>query len=129
MSIEKYTEIFSDITDQSALQNLLLSLANQVPDNYALRTDKNYLYGCQSDVWLSGTCENSRWNFSFDSNAQMVKGIGKIVLDCFNNLTADEIRSINFIRFRNIAALLPHERQRGLQFIINRIHNISGDTQ
>lgn len=129
MSLEQYTATFEDVQDQAALQKILLSLAKQLPDNYSLRTNQNYMYGCQSDVWLAGSCENNRWRFSFDSNSLMVKGIGKIVLDCFNDLTADEIRSINFFAFKNIAARLPHERQRGLQFIINRIHTIVGDTQ
>jgi cysteine desulfuration protein SufE len=129
MSLEQYTATFEDAQDQAALQKILLSLAKQLPDNYSLRTNQNYMYGCQSDVWLAGSCENNRWRFSFDSNSLMVKGIGKIVLDCFNDLTADEIRSINFFSFKNIASRLPHERQRGLQFIINRIHTIVGDTQ
>jgi sulfur transfer protein SufE len=129
MSLEQYTATFEDAQDQAALQKILLSLAKQLPDNYSLRTNQNYMYGCQSDVWLAGSCENNRWRFSFDSNSLMVKGIGKIVLDCFNDLTADEIRSINFFAFKKIAARLPHERQRGLQIIINRIHIIVGDTQ
>jgi sulfur transfer protein SufE len=129
MSIEKYTTTFGDIKNHSELQQLLLTLAKHIPDNHSLRNDKNYLYGCQSDVWLSGSCDNNRWRFEFDSNSQLVKGIGKVVVDCFNNCDSSEILNMNFFAFKQIAALLPHERQRGLQFIINRIHTIVGDTQ
>lgn len=129
MSIEKYTEIFTDIKNHSQLQQMLLSLAKQIPDNHSLRSNENYLYGCQSDVWLSGICERNQWSFQFDSDSQMVKGIGKIITDCFNGLDTEKILSINFFAFRQIAATLPGERQRGFQFIINRIHTIVGDTQ
>jgi cysteine desulfuration protein SufE len=128
MSIEQYTENFKKIRDRSELQMILLDLAKHMPDNYALRTNKNYLYGCQSDVWLTGNCYNDRWRFNFDSDSLMVKGIGKIVLDCVNNLTSNEIRNLNYFSFKKIAVFLPYEKQRGLQFIINRIHAIIGST-
>jgi sulfur transfer protein SufE len=61
----------------------------------------------------------------------MVKGIGKIVMDTFNDLTTDEILLISFYQFKPLAVTLSTQRQRGLQAIINKIHTITrtGATQ
>ena len=56
----------------------------------------------------------------------MIYGVGKILLDTFNNLPAEEIKKITYHDFKPIAAVLSSQRQRGLQAIINKIHTIVG---
>jgi cysteine desulfuration protein SufE len=130
-NLESYIELVNELEDSGLLYQCLLDYGKNINTNTAIRVKENYVNGCQSQVWITGTCKNDVWIFKFDSDALIVKGVGQIVLDTFNNLNTNEIQSITFHQFKPIAVTLSTQRQRGLQAIINKIHNItrSGDTQ
>lgn len=130
-NLESYIEMVSELEDSGLLYQSLLDFGKNITTNTAIRVKENYVNGCQSQVWITGTCKKDIWIFNFDSDALIVKGVGQIVLDTFNNLTTNEIQLLTFHQFKPIAATLTTQRQRGLQSIINKIHNIthSGDTQ
>jgi cysteine desulfuration protein SufE len=129
MLLQNYTQQFKEIKDTQALSMLMMNLSGQVPDVMSQRTDDNYVYGCQSDVWVWGHCEDNQWQFGIDSDSLFVKALGKIITDSVNGLTAPEIQSLNFINFKTITATLPRERQKGFQYILNHIHKLVGETQ
>ena len=111
--------------DQEYLFEYLLDegrLVDNFPD--ALRTPENEIYGCQSRVWLLGeqTTGDGRWNFAIDSDAYIVKGIGKLLCTTYNGCTSEEALDIKFIDFKPITSLLTSQRQKGLQSVINNIH-------
>ena len=111
--------------DQEYLFEYLLDegrLVDNFPD--ALRTPENEIYGCQSRVWLLGeqTTGDGRWNFAIDSDAYIVKGIGKLLCTTYNGCTSEEALDIKFIDFKPITSLLTTQRQKGLQSVINNIH-------
>lgn len=91
-----------------------------------IRDSTNFVNGCQSQVWITGSCHNDTWFFDFDSDAFIVQGIGGLVLKVFNGQTADQIKNITFHDFKPFAQTLSTQRQRGLQAIINRIHTLVG---
>lgn len=124
-NLESYTDLLKELNDRDFLYQSLLDYGKSVPDNHSIRTKDNYINGCQSQVWIVGNNTDNRWTFTLDSDAIMVKGIGKIVLDTFNDLTTEEILSISFQQFKSLAVTLSTQRQRGLQAIINKIHNIT----
>ena len=111
--------------DQEYLFEYLLDegrLVDNFPD--ALRTPENEICGCQSRVWLLGeqTTGDGRWNFAIDSDAYIVKGIGKLLCTTYNGCTSEEALDIKFIDFKPITSLLTTQRQKGLQSVINNIH-------
>ena len=111
--------------DQEYLFEYLLDegrLVDNFPD--ALRTPENEIYGCQSRVWLLGeqTTGDGRWNFAIDSDAYIVKGIGKLLCTTYNGCTSEEALDIKFIDFKPITSLLTTQRQKGLQSVKNNIH-------
>lgn len=111
--------------DQEYLFEYLLDegrLVDNFPD--ALRSPENEIYGCQSRVWLLGeqTTGDGRWNFAIDSDAYIVKGIGKLLCTTYNGCTSEEALDIKFIDFKPITSLLTTQRQKGLQSVINNIH-------
>ena len=113
--------------DQEYLFEYLLDegrLVDNFPD--ALRTPENEIYGCQSRVWLLGeqTTGDGRWNFAIDSDAYIVKGIGKLLCTTYNGCTSEEALDIKFIDFKPITSLLTSQRQKGLQSVINNIHSL-----
>lgn len=111
--------------DQEYLFEYLLEegrLVDEFP--MQLRTPENEIYGCQSRVWLLGeqTTGDGRWNFAIDSDAYIVKGIGKLLCTTYNGCTSEEALDIKFIDFKPITSLLTTQRQKGLQSVINNIH-------
>jgi len=93
---------------------------SEFPEDF--RTYHNEIQGCQSRVWLIAEKTGSVWNFAIDSDAFIVKGLGKLVTTAFNGSTATECLDIKFVDFGLISRFLTGQRQRGLQAIINTIH-------
>ena len=129
--LEYYIKLVKDLSDSGLLYQSLVDVGKGISTNINIRSSENYVNGCQSQVWITGKCVNNSWRFTFDSDAIMVKGIGKIVLETFDNMSTEEIRSVTFHNFKPLAAVLSTQRQRGLQAIINKIHQITytGETQ
>lgn len=128
MALEKlnsYIKLVTDLNDTGLLYQCLLDLSKDIETDINIRIPNNYVNGCQSQVWITGHCTDSKWHFKFDSDALMVKGIGKIILDTFNGLASSEIQNITFHNFKPLAATLSTQRQRGMQAIINKIHQIT----
>jgi len=123
--LESYVKLVKDLRDSGLLYQCLLDYGKDIDTDIGIRTPHNFVNGCQSQVWITGKCKSDLWYFKFDSDAIMVKGLGKIVLDTFNGLTKEQIATITFHQFKPLAATLSTQRQRGLQAIINKIHKIS----
>ena len=87
-----------------------------------LRIPENEISGCQSRVWVLGEQVNGQWNFAIDSDAYIVKGIGKLLCTTFNGCKTQDVLDIKFHDFKPIAGLLTTQRQRGIQSVINSIH-------
>lgn len=126
--IDHYEKALQNISNTVQLNEFLISLSKHVADNHTLRVNQNYLYGCQSDLWIAGELANGCWRFQYDSNSLLVKGMCKVIMDCMDRLTSEQISSINFFTFRRIAAKFPHQKQKSIQLLINRTHNIIGHT-
>lgn len=129
--LESYVKLVRDLQDSGLLYQCLMDYGKNITTDIDIRTQQNFVNGCQSQVWITGTCNSDKWHFKFDSDAIMVKGLGKIVLDTYNGLNKNQIAEITFHQFKPLASTLSTQRQRGLQAIINKIHKISqtGDTQ
>jgi cysteine desulfuration protein SufE len=129
--LESYVELVKDLRDSGLLYQCLIDYGKNIDTDIGIRNQQNFVNGCQSQVWITGTCKSDLWYFKFDSDAIMVKGLGKIILDTYNGLNKEQIAAITFHQFKPLASTLSTQRQRGLQAIINKIHKIShtGETQ
>jgi sulfur transfer protein SufE len=90
------------------------------------------VYGCQVSTWFECSFDRDKVYFSFDSDSSITKGVVKILLDVINGLTVEELNNISFYDFRRLTRLLPTERQRTLQIILNKAHELTtttGETQ
>lgn len=130
MSQQQLEQYIHSIQSQDSVEDvtrwlIALGKAHTVNDSKGLRLRENYITGCQNPLWLAGVCDQSgKWQFEADSDIYYVKGIAKIVADTYSDLDRSEIVSVTFHDFKPIAQMLPVQRQRGLQQIINRIHRI-----
>ncbi len=90
------------------------------------KTRENRITGCQSQVWLKvDTSHKDIFVFTLDSDSMMVKGVGTFVASAFSHCTKEQINKIKFEDFKPLAAKLTYQRQRGLQSMINKIHEVT----
>ena len=130
--LEEYIKIVSEIDDYGSLIEWINSLARELEVDPSIRTPENYVYGCQVSTWISCTIQGNKIFFSFDSDSNVTKGVVKILLDIVNGRATYEIKKLTFYDFRQIVAKLPTERQKTLQIILNKAHELikqTGDTQ
>lgn len=126
--LDQYIHSIQSLDSVEDVTQWLISLGKSqvISDSKSLRIRDNYITGCQNPLWLAGTLEQSgTWQFEADSDIYYVKGIAKIVTDSYSGLTGNDVVSISLHDFKPIAQMLPVQRQRGLQQIINRIHKIA----
>lgn len=131
-TLNNYIEIISDISDYGTLIEWINKISKEIKVDPSIRTPENYVYGCQVATWIKCTISDNKIYFSFDSDSIVTKGVVKILLDVINGTTLSEIRKISFYDFRQITSRLPTERQRTLQIILNKAHelaNTTGDAQ
>lgn len=130
--LEEYIKIISDIKGYSELIEWVNSLSKELKIDPSIRTPANYVYGCQVSTWISCTKQDNKVFFSFDSDSNVTKGVVKILLDIINGRSVEDIKQVTFYDFRKITARLPTERQKTLQIILNKAHqlaNTTGETQ
>lgn len=130
--LEEYTKVISEINDYSKLIEWINSLAKELEVDPSIRTPSNFVNGCQVSTWITCTNQDNKIFFSFDSDSNVAKGVVKILLDVINGMSVDEIKKITFYDFRKITVRLPTERQKTLQIILNKAHqlaNTTGETQ
>lgn len=130
--LDYYIEAISDINDYSKLIEWINALSKEVEVDPTIRTPQNYVYGCQVATWITCVNRDNKLYFSFDSDSNVAKGVVRILLDVINGSTLNEIKQFSFYDFRKISSRLPTERQRTLQIILNKAHelaNTTGDAQ
>ena len=130
--LDQYIETISDIKNYSEFVEWINSLSKQLEVDPSIRTPQNFGYGCQVSTWFECSFDSDKVFFSFDSDSSITKGVVKILLDVINGLTVEELNNISFYDFRRLTRLLPTERQRTLQIILNKAHELTtttGETQ
>jgi sulfur transfer protein SufE len=131
-TLETYIETINDIKDYSEFVEWVNLLSKQLTVDPSIRTPEHFVYGCQVSTWFKCSVDDNKLFFSFDSDSNFAKGVVKILLDIINGSTAEEIKKLSFYDFRQISRYLPTERQRTLQIILNKAHelaNTTGETQ
>lgn len=127
-NLENYIKTISEINGYSELIEWINSLSKELKIDPSIRTPTNYVYGCQVSTWISCTKQDNNIYFSFDSDSNVTKGVVKILLDIINGSSAEDIKQVTFYDFRKITARLPTERQKTLQIILNKAHELAHNT-
>ncbi len=110
-------ELQSVTHDQEMFYDMLLEIGGDLTDTTDIRTNENYVSGCQSAVWITVSKDNDVWDIKTDSDAFMVKGIARLVAE----VATPNPSAIRFGDFHSITKNLTVQRQKGMQAIINKI--------
>lgn len=120
-SIKEDLELFDDDLQK---YEYIIDLGKSLPNlEEKHKKDENLVQGCTSKVWLVCEKKDGILVFKADSNAAIVKGLVKIILSIFNNLTAKEILEFDtqILQKLNLQEIITPNRQSGVQGMIKRI--------
>lgn len=119
-------EFFDDWEDR---YRYIIDLGKKLPDMpEALKTDANFVHGCQSQVWINADYDNSsnQLNFLVDSDAHIVRGLAAMVMAAFNQRTPQEILDFDVDLYFGKSQLIQHlspTRGNGLKSMVSKIRN------
>lgn len=122
-----YTETIRRIPNAQAFDTWLLEQARDIPPEKSiqLRVPANYIRGCEFATWVAGYNTQDGWVFEYDSDSKITRALAEMVVSVCNGKSNDEIRNLKFSDFVGITTYLPHNRKKGVQLLLNRIHNIT----
>lgn len=131
ITLEELYEAFELLDDWEDRYAFIIDLGKQLqsfPD--AERTEKNYVHGCQSQVWLIHHYdkESGKLLLLIDSDAIIVRGLAAIILLAFNNLTPMDLLATDIDKLFERLDLFRHispTRGNGLRSMISNIRNIA----
>ena len=118
--IEEFS-IFEDWMDR---YEYMIDLGKSLPliqEQY--KTDENIIKGCQSRVWVYGTMDNDKLDFTADSDAIITKGIIAILIRVFSGQKPEDIIGANtdFIDEIGLKEHLSPNRANGLVSMIKQM--------
>ena len=95
-----------------------------MPDE--LKTDANFVHGCQSQVWISAQyqAEDNTLNFLVDSDAHIVRGLAAMVMAAFNQRSPQDILDFDVDDYFGKSQLIQHlspTRGNGLKSMVGKI--------
>ena len=131
ITLEDVYDAFELLDDWEDRYAFIIDLGKQLPPfPDAERTEKNYVYGCQSQVWLIDHFdkENGKLLLLIDSDAIIVRGLAAIILLAFNNLTPTDLLATDIDKLFERLDLFRHispTRGNGLRSMISKIRNIA----
>jgi cysteine desulfuration protein SufE len=105
------------------LRSIVEAGKNLAPLPDALKLDAFLVKGCISQAWLVPQIQGDRLSFLADSDAMIVKGIIALLLEVYNNSTAQEILAMppDFLTEAGVTEHLSMNRRNGLKNVLDMI--------
>ena len=131
----------SDITADAILEDLeffddwedryryIIDLGKKLPPMPdALKTDANFVHGCQSQVWINADYDaaTNRLHFLVDSDAHIVRGLAAMVMAAFNQQSPKAILDFDVDAYFGKTQLIQHlspTRGNGLKSMVKKIRH------
>ena len=121
---EEIIDEFNLFDDWMERYEYLIELGKSLPlidDQYKI--EENIIKGCQSKVWLYSKMNDSKINFTGDSDAILTKGLVALLLRVFTNQTPKDILAADtiFIDKIGLKEHLSPTRANGLVSMLKQI--------
>jgi len=123
-TILELTELFAALPDWEERYAQIIAYGKDLsvyPEEF--RNETFRVKGCQSNVWLHPTLENTTVHFDADSDAVIVKGLISMLMRVYNNRTPDEILATppDFLTTLGLDQHLSQNRTSGLASMVKQI--------
>lgn len=123
-SILEDLEFFDDWEDR---YRYIIDLGKKLPTMPdELKTDANFVHGCQSQVWIHADYDSvsDRLSFLVDSDAHIVRGLAAMVMAAFNNQSPRAVLDFDVDNYFGKTQLIQHlspTRGNGLKSMVKKI--------
>lgn len=123
-SILEDLEFFDDWEDR---YRYIIDLGKKLPTMPdELKTDANFVHGCQSQVWIHADYDSAsdRLSFLVDSDAHIVRGLAAMVMAAFNNQSPRAVLDFDVDNYFGKTQLIQHlspTRGNGLKSMVKKI--------
>jgi cysteine desulfuration protein SufE len=123
-SILEDLEFFDDWEDR---YRYIIDLGKKLPPMPdALKTDANFVHGCQSQVWIHADyqADSNTLNFLVDSDAHIVRGLAAMVMAAFNRQSPQAALDFDVDAYFAQTQLIQHlspTRGNGLKSMVKKI--------
>lgn len=120
----KIVEQFSQIIDWEDKYSLLIKMGKDLGElDSDIKTDKNKISGCQSQVWMHAKLEDGKMIIFGDSDAMIVKGLVALLVKVYSNQKPEDILSSppKFLSEIGIDKHLSPTRKNGLGAMLKQI--------
>jgi cysteine desulfuration protein SufE len=131
-TIDEITDNFSLLDEWDDRYRYVIELGRTLaPINEAVRTERNKVQGCASQVWLVTTVEPNgaagpTLTFAGDSDAHIVRGLIAILFALYSGRSARDILAADAIALFNRLGLREHltpQRSNGFRSMVERIRS------
>ncbi len=119
-------EFFDDWEDR---YRYIIDLGKKLPPMpEELKTEANFVHGCQSQVWINADYDeaNGKLHFLVDSDAHIVRGLAAMVMAAFNQHSPQEVLDFNVDDYFGKSQLIQHlspTRGNGLKSMVGKIRS------
>jgi cysteine desulfuration protein SufE len=123
-SILEDLEFFDDWEDR---YRYIIDLGKKLPPMPdALKTDANFVHGCQSQVWIHADyhADSNTLTFLVDSDAHIVRGLAAMVMAAFNRQSPQAVLDFDVDAYFAQTQLIQHlspTRGNGLKSMVKKI--------
>lgn len=121
---DQIIEDFSAFDDWMDKYQMLIELGNSLePLDEKYKTPQNIIEGCQSRVWLQADYNDGIVHFSGESDAVIVKGLVRLLIQVMSDHTPDEILNsdLYFIEQIGLREHLSPTRSNGLLSMVKQM--------
>ena len=123
-SLQQFVDTFEALGDPNAIYEYVLDFGSDTNDDIE-RIQDNFVYGCQSEVWIDGREDALGWSFQLISDAYIVNGIGNIICDCMKGLSTPEVDTLKWEDFAPLGRYFNQQKKKGIQTILNQCKRIT----
>ena len=119
-------EFFDDWEDR---YRYIIDLGKKLPAMpEQLKTEDNFVHGCQSQVWISAqyNADANSLSFLVDSDAHIVRGLAAMVMAAFNQRSPQDILAFDVDSYFGKTQLIQHlspTRGNGLKSMVGKIRS------
>lgn len=88
------------------------------------KNDTSFIAGCSSPAWLVSECKDGVLHFRGEGSSEMAKGMLTLLLDIFNNRSAEEILAFDPAGLDDlgIIGLLSPVRRQSLEAFLDKLY-------
>lgn len=115
---------FSEFQDWFETYEYLIKIGKTFEGmNESLKTEKNTLSGCQSNVWILAEQKNNNMYYQADSDSLLIRGMIALLFQVVNQQSAEDIAEsdLYFIKEIGLDTHLSPSRGNGLNALVKQI--------